>query len=384
VMTSEDSPSTTPRRTRLVMGVIVGMLILILIGAAVWRLTRRSPDQPERAPVPHIVYLAPAGASTRNLVLADLDGNARQLTDTADGIEDFAVSPDGQQIAYSLNNADGTTDIWLLDLADGTTRALTDCVRAVCADPAWKPDGTQILYQRREFNTPDRDSWVWVVDVNTVQTHLLFDDPQIRGVDPVWSPDGRRVAVFDPGVQAVRVHDFDTGTDTIIDSTAGVSGAFSPDGSKLVFPVLVHGAIGQEFYTHLDMVDFVGQSGGLVTGDRDAPIDDAFAAWSPDGTQLALARRYLDSRYTAGRQIYLLDLTSGDVTPLVVDPTYNHAGLRWDSAGRRLVFQRFALAEPDALPEVWVYDLDTGALIHVADDAFLPAWVGSITARVSA
>jgi hypothetical protein len=99
VMTSEDSPSTTPRRTRLVMGVIVGMLILILIGAAVWRLTRRSPDQPERAPVPHIVYLAPAGASTRNLVLADLDGNARQLTDTADGIEDFAVSPDGQQIA---------------------------------------------------------------------------------------------------------------------------------------------------------------------------------------------------------------------------------------------------------------------------------------------
>jgi Tol biopolymer transport system component len=375
-MTSEDSPSTAPRRTRLVMGAIAGVLILILIGTAVWRLTRRSPDQPERPPAPHIVYLAPAGAYARNLVLADLDGNARQLTDTAAGIEDFAVSPDGQQIAYSLNNADGTGDIWLLDLASGTARALTACVRAVCTSPAWNPDGTQILYQRREFNTADHDSWVWAVDVNTVQTHLLFDDPQIRGVDPVWSPDGRRVAVFDPGVQAVRVHDFDTGTDTIIDSTAGVSGAFSPDGSKLVFPVLVRGAIGQEFYTHLEMVDFVGQSGGLVTGDRDAPIDDALAVWSPDGTRLALARRYLDSRYTAGRQIYLLDLTSGDVTPLVVDPAYNHAGLHWDSAGRRLVFQRFALTEPDALPEVWVYDLDTGALIHVADDAFLPAWVG--------
>jgi Tol biopolymer transport system component len=375
-MTSEDSPSTAPRRTRLVMGAIAGVLILILIGTAVWRLTRRSPDQPERPPAPHIVYLAPAGAYARNLVLADLDGNARQLTDTAAGIEDFAVSPDGQQIAYSLNNADGTGDIWLLDLASGTARALTACVRAVCTSPAWNPDGTQILYQRREFNTADHDSWVWAVDVNTVQTHLLFDDPQIRGVDPVWSPDGRRVAVFDPVVQAVRVHDFDTGTDTIIDSTAGVSGAFSPDGSKLVFPVLVRGAIGQEFYTHLEMVDFVGQSGGLVTGDRDAPIDDALAVWSPDGTRLALARRYLDSRYTAGRQIYLLDLTSGDVTPLVVDPAYNHAGLHWDSAGRRLVFQRFALTEPDALPEVWVYDLDTGALIHVADDAFLPAWVG--------
>ncbi len=376
MMTSEDSPSTAPRRTRFVLGVIAGVLILVLIAAAVWRLTRRSPDKPEHAPTSQIVYLAPAGAYARNLVLADLSGSVRQLTDTAHGIEDFAVSPDGQQIAYSLNNADGTTDIWLFDLASGGARALTNCVRAVCTAPAWNPDGAQLLYQRREFNTPDRDSWVWVVDVTTVQTHLLFDDPQIRGADPVWSPDGRRVAVFDPGVQAVRVHDFDTGTDTIIDSTTGISGAFSPDGSKLVFPVLVSGAIGQEFYTHLEMVDFVGQAGGLVTGDRDAPIDDAFAAWSPDGTKLALARRYLDSRYTAGRQIYLLDLTSGDVTPLVVDPAYNHAGLRWDSAGRRLVFQRFALAEADALPEVWVYDLDTGALTHVADDAFLPAWVG--------
>jgi Tol biopolymer transport system component len=377
-MSSEDLPSTTPRRTRLVMGMIAGVLILIVIAAAVW-LTRRSPDKPERTPTSssaQIVYLAPADAYARNLVLDDLHGGVRQLTNTTEGIEDFAVSPDGQQIAYSLNNADSTADIWLFDLASDSARALTNCVRAVCTNPAWNPDDTQILYQRREFNTPDRDSWVWVVDVNTVQTHLLFDDPQIRGTDPVWSPDGQRIAVFDTGIQAVRVHDLDTGTDTIIDSTAGVSGAFSPDGSKLVFPVLVSGAIGQEFYRHLEMVDFVGQSGGLVTGDRDAPIDDASAAWSPDSTRLALARRYLDSRYTAGRQIYLLDLATGDVTPLVVDPAYSHAGLRWDSTGRRLVFQRFAQDEPDALPEVWVYDLDTGALTHVADNAFLPAWVG--------
>ncbi len=375
-MTSENQQNTAPRRTRLVMGVIAGVFILSLIAAGVW-LTRCSPDKPKRPPAPQIVYLAPADVYARNLFLVELGGgDARQLTDAADGIEDFAVSPDGQQIAYSLNNADGTTDIWLLDLASDTARALTHCVRAVCTDPAWKPDGTQILYQRREFATPERDSWVWVVDVNTVQTHLLFDDPQVRAADPTWSPDGRRVAVYDPGVQVVRVHNLDSDTDTIIDSTAGVSGAFSPDGSKLVFPVLVRGAIGQEFYTHLDMVDLVGQGGGLVTGERDAPIDDAFAAWSPDGTRLALARRYLDSRYTAGRQIYLLDLTSGDVTPLVVDPAYNHAGLHWDSDGRRIVFQRFSLGESGALPEVWVYELATGDLIRVADNAALPAWVG--------
>ncbi len=374
-MTSENQQNTTPRRTRLVMGVIAGVFILSLITAGVW-LIRRSPDEPERSPAPQIVYLAPADVYARNLFLVELGGgDARQLTDAADGIEDFAVSPDGQQIAYSHNNADGTTDIWLLDLAGGAARALTHCVRAVCTDPAWKPDGTQILYQRREFGTPERDSWVWVVDVNTVQTQLLFDDPQVRGADPTWSADGRRVAVYDPGVQVVRVHDLDSDTDTIIDSTAGVSGAFSPDGSKLVFPVLVRGAIGQEFYTHLDMVDFVGQGGGLVTGERDAPIDDAFAAWSPDGTRLALARRYLDSRYTAGQQIYLLDLTSGDVTPLVSgSPLTITPGCAGILTGGASSFQRFSLGESGALPEVWVYELATGDLIRVADNAVLPAW----------
>jgi Tol biopolymer transport system component len=377
MMTAEDSPSTTPRRTWLVMGTIAGVVILLVI-AAVVALARRSPDKPQPTPTPptgQIVYLAPADASARNLVLDDLNGGVWQLTDTTEGIEDFTVSPDGRQIAYALNDADGTANIWLYDLTDSSTRALTDCVRAVCTNPSWNPDGSQLLYQRREFNTSDRDGWVWVVNVNTVQTHLLFDDPQIRGVDPLWSPDGNRIAEFDPGIQAVRVHDLAADMDVIVDSAAGVSGAFSPDGSKLIFPVLVSGAIGQEFYSHLEMIDFVAESGGVVTGNRNAPIDDASAAWSPDGTQLALARRYLDSRYTAGQQIYLLDLASGDVTPLVVDAAYSHAGPRWDAAGRRLVFQRYPQDEPDALPEVWVYNLDTRALTRVANNAFMPAWV---------
>jgi Tol biopolymer transport system component len=367
---------TLNRRTKIATGLIAALVAVILIGAAL--VSRRSSGEPERALSPQIIYLAPADAYARQLYRADLSGKTEPLTDAGDGIADFAVSPDGKQIAYSQNNADGTTDIWLLDLDGGESRPLTRCVRAICSDPAWKPDGTQVLYQRQEFNTQNNASWVWIVDVNTVQTHLLFDDSQIRAADPIWSPDGRRVAVFDTGIQAIRVHDFDTSTDAIIDSTQGVSGAFSPDGSKLVFPVLVRGAIGQEFYTHLEMLDFDTQSDTLITGERDAAVEDAFAAWSLDGTKLALARRYLDSRYTAGRQIYLLDLASGDVTPLVVDPAYNHAGIHWDSTGRRIVFQRFSLTGEEAVPEVWVYDLDTGELTQIADNAFLPAWVPEV------
>jgi Tol biopolymer transport system component len=371
---SQNPKPRLTRHTRVIAGMMIGLSAVIL-AAAVW-FTRRAPVSPDDSHAPRVIYLAPADAYARNLFRADLGGERiEQLTAVEDGIVDFAASPDGQQIAYSQNNPDGTTDIWLLDLDNRVSRPLTRCVRAVCTDPAWKPDGTQILYQRQEFNTGQTSlSWTWVVDVNTVQTRLLFDDLQLHGADPIWSPDGRRVAVFDGQAQVIRVFDVATGTDTVIDSAQGVSGIFSPDGSKLVFPVLVRGAIGQEFYTHLDMVDFETLSNTRVTGERDMPVEDASAAWSPDGTKLALARRYLDTRYTVGRQIYLLDLASGSVEPLVVDAAYNHAGIRWDSAGRRIVFQRFSLAGPDAVPEVWVYDLDTGELIRVAENAFLPAW----------
>lgn len=361
-------------RRRLIAGALIALTAALLAGA-VWTLARRSPDP---AHLPRVVYLAPADSAARHLYLAGLDGGQTQpLTVAEAGIEDFAVSPDGKQLAYSQSNPEGTIDLWLLDLDSGESRPLTRCVRAICTDPAWNPDGTQILYQRQEFGTgQDSASWVWIVDVNTVETRLLFDDdPQIHGADPVWSPDGRRVAVFDGQLQAIRVRDLETGEDTFISSEPGASGTFSPDGSKLVYPVLVRGAIGQEFYTHLDMVDFETQASTPISGEIDAPVDDAFAAWSPDGTKLALARRYLDTRYTEGKQIYLLDLETGTVAPLVVDPAYNHAGIRWDASGQRIVFQRFSLAETGAQPEVWAYDLTTDELTLIAGDAFFPAWL---------
>jgi Tol biopolymer transport system component len=361
-------------RRRMAFGAAVGLCAAILITAGL--LAGSSPETPERAAAPQVIYLAPADSPISNLYLHDLDGgDPRPLTDAAEGVEDFAVSPDKRQIAYTQNNADGTADIWLLDLDNGDIRALTRCVQAFCSDPAWNPDSTQVLYQREEFGGDQGEiSWTWIVDVNTVQTRLLFDDPQVRGADPIWSPDGRRVAVFDAQINAIRVRKLDTGIEVIINSSVGASGAFSPDGTRLIFPVLVRGAMGDEFYTHLEMVNFETQSGESISGEPDAPIDDAFAAWSPDGARLALARRYFDSRYTAGKQIYWLDLATGEVTPLVVDPTYNHAGMQWDETGRQIVFQRFSLVTPNARPEVWVYDLESGALTPIAENAFLPAW----------
>ncbi|MBN2304996.1 MAG: hypothetical protein JXQ72_10985 [Anaerolineae bacterium] len=327
---------------------------------------------------PRVIYLAPADAYAPNLYLTDLvTGETRPLTGAEHGIEDYAISPGGNQIAYSQNNADGSADLWLYDLETDITRPITRCVAALCSGPTWKPDGAQIAYQRRDSGSGSR---VWIVDLATLDTRLLFEDPAILGSDPSWSPDGARLAVFDPGAGEIRLHEFAAGEITgkyvVIASRQGVTGYFSPDGRQLVYPVLVRGALGEQFYTHLELADLDTGIRRRLSGPEDAAVEDSLAVWSPDGTEMILARRYLDARYTGGMQLYWLDVESGDVAPLVEDAAYTHAAPCWAVDGTpgnaQIIFQRFSLVESSAQPEIWSLDVESGALTEIAANAFLP------------
>lgn len=331
--------------------------------------------------LPRVVYLAPADRYARDLTLTDLQtSEVRTLTATPDGVEEFAISRDGAQIAYTRINPNGTSDIWLLDVRGGTERPITNCVEALCSHPAWNPDGTQIAYQREDRLTPQGGEGLgppraWVVDVTTLETQLLFSDAQVLGAAPVWSPDGRRLAVADATLPGIRVYDYATQRTTTIESLESVNGQFSPDGTRLVYPVLVRGALGPQSYRHLAMADFETDSLTRLSGPEDTPVEDIAGMWSPDGTRLVIARRYLDERFTTGTQLYLLDVASGAVTPLVVDGLYNHAAVRWDPSGRRVVFQRFPLTEANGLPSVWMVDVASGELTQIAARAVMPAWL---------
>lgn len=360
----------------------IGAVIVLALIAGALLLDRFTAGDAEREPLAlagRVVYLAPADAAAPNLVVADLAaGTVAQITQTAHGVQDYAVGPGGAQIAFTHNNADGTADIWLVDVAQRVARPLTDCVNARCTQPAWNPDETSVLFQREELFAAGQDRSAprtWIVDVRTLDTRLLFDDPQVVGGDPLWSPDGTHVAVYDMRAGGIRVTDLGTDDDTLLGSLSDVSGAFSPDGSRLVFPVLVRGLIGQSFYTHLHIADVTTGDRTRASGPEDTPVEDAFAAWSPDGARLVVARRYLDDRYTAGKQIYALDVTTGAVQPLVVDAQYTHAAPQWDAAGRRIIYQRFDLLTPGAQPEIWVYDTMSGDAALVATNAFFPAWL---------
>lgn len=329
---------------------------------------------------PRVVALTPASRFHQQLALIDPQtGAVETLSEGDGGVLDYAVSPSGRAIAYAQETDTGAANLWVIDLITRTRAPITDCVAAICRAPAWSADGQRIAYQRAELD-PDRGAGngparAWIVDLATLQPSLLFEDEQALGASPIWSPDGARVAAFDATIPGIRVRDFSGGPGVRIESLEGTAGLFSPDGARLLVPVLVRGALGEAFYTQLELVDLAQGERARVSGDVDAPIEDTGAVWLPGGDALIVLRRYLDDRFTQGRQIYRLDLASGDAEPLVVDPAYTHSALGLDAAGTRLVYQRFPVSLPDAEPEIWTLDLISGARAQVASDAFLPAWV---------
>ncbi len=337
---------------------------------------------------PQVVYLYPADGFPQNIWMADPANPdaAEQITFSQSGILDFAVSPDGRQIAFSERNSDRpASDIKLLDLDTGEITALTDCTDSDCSGPVWRPDGNTLAYTRVDMNTllpgvgisPFR---IWLLDLSTspATTQPLFQDSQALGYGPQWSADGSRLSLFDSSVPGLVIYDFETDETVVIESENGSFGALSPDGAQLVFPevVLEEGrAWSRLLVAELDDQDIRG-----LAPDGE-PVDDTFAAWHPDGQQLAIGRRYRDDRFTQTIQLYLVDAATGESEPLVVDPIYNNGFVRWNPTGTALVMQRFQQFTEDGAqnrggrPEIWTYDLENDTLTNVAENGMFPRWV---------
>ncbi len=123
------------------------------------------------------------------------DGSGRHALATPglqqEDVDSMAWSPDGSQLAVTLFNEPGPTQIALVPL--GTTgrqtgHILTD-LPAGALDPAWSPDGSWLGFAGRDGFAVE----VYAVQPDGTSVTRLTAEGQLAR-SPSWSPDGRQVA----------------------------------------------------------------------------------------------------------------------------------------------------------------------------------------------
>jgi Tol biopolymer transport system component/predicted Ser/Thr protein kinase len=210
------SPASAARKRPGARLAIPAAVVVLALGAGAWIALRGRPATPDAAPAPlrptftrvtldsgeevspslssdgkSVVY---ANRSSGNWdIYLQRIGGARAINLTADSAVDDtkpAFSPDGESIAFRSERDGG--GLYVMGATGESVRRLTDSGY----DPAWSPDGRELIWATEPIVDPyarTRVSELWVADAATAVKRRLSPGDAVQ---PVWSPDGQRIAYW--------------------------------------------------------------------------------------------------------------------------------------------------------------------------------------------
>jgi Tol biopolymer transport system component len=218
-----------------------------------------------------------SGAHESELVLVDSAGRRQPFLAERRAYGFPRYSPDGRRIAFTIASG-GSSDVWIYDIAAGTTTRLTSGGSAN-ERPEWTPDGKRVLFRTDRANlssiwwqpvdgsdaakplvlsksaptyeaviTPDGAAVVYQTDTSSsdLEYRMLAGDTTRKPVvatrayeeAPRLSPDGRWIAYStdESGTYEVVVQPFPgPGPRTQVSTNGGVEPVWSRDGRRVFY-----------------------------------------------------------------------------------------------------------------------------------------------------
>ena len=257
------------------------------------------------------------------------DGTAVERVTRRLPTSDAAWSPDGGRIAFTRNEDTGEAlkythdDVFVMDADGSDVRQVTpDKEGRSLSQPAWSPDGRQLVYVdggSTSSAVASRYGSLFVIEDDGSGDRRLTSSPD---ADPDWSPDGREVALVRgenlPTLRAnddIWVLDLRTGTARQLTHTPPgtyeAAPAWSPDGAQIVFSRRRRTS---EFdgATSLHLINRDGTAERRILDYTLFGYSPYSLAWSPDGKTIAFEA----STSIGCVSISLLDVVSGSIRPL--------------------------------------------------------------------
>ncbi len=268
--------------------------------------------------LPAAAQAASVSQSETVFLSAEIDGRRELYASSVDGLDDFsrwrqltrgysparapALSPDDKQLAFQ-SRKDGNWEIYILELASGKVRRLTNDP-AYDGAPTWSPDGKQLAFE--SYRSQDLDIWRINAD-GTGLTNLTPDEPTYDYA-PAWSPDGKTILFTGWATGNKQLYsitpDGKERTNLSNNRFHDEAASWSPDGKQIAF-VSNREACAEKVEAAIDKPPLQGSvasnncqrrgiyvaqvQGGKLAGVKQVTFSgrDFAPAWSPDGSGLA-------------------------------------------------------------------------------------------------
>ncbi len=301
----------------------------------------------------------------------------------------FDVSPDGKYAVFPVTEYDiekntSTTDLFLLNIDEGTTRQLTYAGKE--GSPVWSPDGEKIAFVSRRHDGPGQ---VYMLNLKKGgEAHKITDLPV--GVFSVkWFPTGDRIAfaanilpeydgdfnklkklidekkeskvsakvtentmyrfwdrwltdgyyprLFSVDITSKEVTDLMPNTVNYFNMMGGVSYDISPDGKEIA--VSMNST--EPPYDNTNYAIFLlpaDGSGNLTNITADNPANDLDPVYSPDGNFILYGKQNIYHFYADKVEIVKYNRSNGTFTNLSSDIDLSFSNWIWSRDGKTIYF----------------------------------------------